>query len=83
MQTRDDIWVSWMTLQGRELPKNHYPPQTWGIIKEEEQEVVKCKQNFAVSSSCRFRAIHMRQIAAANCNHRNQNDMHITLAWKC
>jgi hypothetical protein len=48
MQTRDDLWVSWMTLQGKELPKNHNPPQTWGIVKEEEQEVVKCKQNFAV-----------------------------------
>jgi hypothetical protein len=48
MQTRDDLWVSWMTLRGKELPKNHYPLQTWGITKEEEQEVVKCKQNFAV-----------------------------------
>jgi hypothetical protein len=48
MQTRDDLWVSWMTLQGKELPKNRYPSQTWGTTKEEEQEVVKCKENFAV-----------------------------------
>jgi hypothetical protein len=48
MQTRDDLWVSWMTLQGKELPKNHYPSQTWGTTKEEEQEVVKCKENFAI-----------------------------------